>query len=99
MYKPSWEEAQAAAVAALYLDAGKSIPASLLTGKTTITGTSINVPTVELNPTWVTTANVESTVIKDGVINKYALCTGVRPTVKGHHLPTFAADCKTFGIK
>jgi D-xylose transport system substrate-binding protein len=99
VYKPSWEEAQAAAVAALYLDAGKSIPASLLTGKTAITGTSTMVPTVELTPTWVTTANIEKTVIKDTVINKYALCTGIRPTVKGHHLPTYAADCKTFGIK
>ena len=57
------------------------------------------VPTVELAPTWVTTANVESTVIKDGVINKYALCTSVRPTVKGSHLPTFAQDCAKYGIK
>jgi D-xylose transport system substrate-binding protein len=99
VYKPSWQEAQAAAIAALYLDAGKAIPASLLTGKTELTGTKIMVPTVELTPTWVTTANIESTVIKDGVINKYALCTAVRPTVKGHHLPTFAQDCKTYGVK
>ncbi len=99
VYKPSWQEAQAAAIAALYLDAGKTIPGSLLTGKTKLTGTSTLVPTVELGPTWVTTANIESTVIKDGVINKYALCTGVRPTVKGSHLPTYAQDCKTFGVK
>ena len=99
VYKPSWQEAQAAAIAALYLDAGKKIPASLLTGKTKLTGTKTTVPTVELTPTWVTTANIEKTVIKDGVINKFALCTGVRPTVKGHHLPTYAADCKTYGVK
>ncbi len=99
VYKPSWQEAQAAAIAALFLDAGKAIPASLLTGKTMLTGTKIMVPTVELAPTWVTTANVESTVIKDGVINKYALCTSVRPTVKGSHLPTFAQDCAKYGIK
>jgi D-xylose transport system substrate-binding protein len=99
VYKPSWQEAQAAAIAALYLDAGKKIPGSLLTGKTKLTGTSTLVPTVELGPTWVTSANIESTVIKDGVINKFALCTGVRPTVKGSHLPTYAQDCKTYGVK
>jgi D-xylose transport system substrate-binding protein len=99
VYKPSWQEAQAAAIAALFLDAGHAIPGSLLTGKTELTGTKTMVPTVELAPTWVTTANIETTVIKDGVINKYALCTSVRPTVKGHHLPTFASDCKTYGVK
>ena len=99
VYKPSWQEAQAAAIAALYLDAGKAIPGSLLTGKTELTGTKTMVPTVELSPTWVTTKNIEATVIKDGVINKYALCTSSHPTVKGHMLPSFASDCKTYGVK
>lgn len=99
VYKPSWLEAQAAAIAALYLDAGKKIPGSLLTGKTQLTGTKIMVPTVELTPTWVTTANIEQTVIQDGVINKYALCTNIRPTVKGAHLASYAQDCRSFGVK
>jgi D-xylose transport system substrate-binding protein len=99
VYKPSWLEAQAAAIAALYLDAGKTIPGSLLTGKTQLTGTKTMVPTVELSPTWVTTANIEQTVIQDGVINRYALCTNIRPTVKGSHLASYAQDCKSYGVK
>ena len=58
-----------------------------------------NVPSVLLTPTWVTAANVESTVIKDKVIKASDLCTSQSPTVAGSSQPTYAADCSTYGIK
>jgi hypothetical protein len=52
-----------------------------------------------LTATWVTAANVESTVIHDKVIDASALCTSTSPTVAGATEPTYAADCTTYGIK
>ena len=58
-----------------------------------------HVPSVLLTPTWVTAANVEKTVIKDKVIKASALCTTAAPKVQGLTQPSYAADCKMFGIK
>jgi D-xylose transport system substrate-binding protein len=86
-YKPIYEEAQATVALAMYLRAGKTPPAGLTNGTTTDTTDSRAVPSVLLTPEWVTPANMESTVIRDGFVPASQLCTG-----------TFAADCKTYGI-
>ena len=58
-----------------------------------------NVASVLLTPSWVTASTIEMTVIHDKVITAKALCTNVAPTVHGQKVPTFKADCKTYGIK
>src|SRR5215470_14443426 len=62
VYKQIYLEAQAAAVA-MYVRASATPPASLLNGKTLDVQTKTQVPSVLLTPTWVTTANMNSTVI------------------------------------
>ncbi|MBW4030769.1 MAG: sugar ABC transporter substrate-binding protein [Acidobacteria bacterium] len=103
VYKPIWLEAQAAAALAIYLRAGIKVPAGLANGTATDTSATIaslkRVPAVLLTPTWVTAAMVQKTVIKDKVISAKALCTAQTPTVAGSTQPSFAADCKTYGIK
>jgi D-xylose transport system substrate-binding protein len=103
VYKPIWLEAQAAASLAIYLRAGIKPPAGLVNGSSTDSGATINslkkVPSVLLTATWVTPANVESTVVHDKVIAASALCTSTSPTVAGSSQPTYAADCTTYGIK
>ena len=100
VYKPIWLEAQAAATLAFYLAAGQTPPAGLINGTTADTGAkpSVNVPSVLLTPSWVTANLIQSTVIKDNVINAVALCTSQRPTVKGYTAPTYASLCKTYGV-
>jgi D-xylose transport system substrate-binding protein len=99
VYKPIWQEAQAAASLALYLRAGKTPPAALVNGSTTDPSDSRAVPSVLLTASWVTAAKIQSTVIANGVISAVALCTKVKPTVKGDtKLATYAADCKKFKI-
>jgi hypothetical protein len=52
-----------------------------------------------LQATWDTAPLIQSTVIANGVINAVALCTNVKPAVKGDAgLPTYAADCKKYKI-
>jgi D-xylose transport system substrate-binding protein len=103
VYKPIWQEAQAAAALAIYLRANVKPPKGLVNGTSTDSGATINslkkVPSVLLTPEWVTASQVEKTVIHDKVIKASALCTSQSPTVKGATPPTFAADCTTFGIK
>ncbi|MDH2903193.1 MAG: substrate-binding domain-containing protein [Actinomycetota bacterium] len=103
VYKPIWLEAQAAAALAIYLRAGMKPPAGLANGTTPDSGATIaslkHVPSVLLTPTWVTASTVEKTVIKDKVIKASALCTNAAPKVQGMTLPSYAADCKTYGIK
>jgi D-xylose transport system substrate-binding protein len=72
VYKPIYLEAQGAAAVALYLRAGKTPPSSLVNG-TTQDG-SASVPSVLLTPTWVTTDNMASTVVKDGAVKTSDLC-------------------------
>ena len=86
-YKPIYLEAEAASALALYLRPGKTPPSSLANGKSTDTVTNTSVPSVLLTPTWVTTKNMNSTVIKDQFVPASQLCAG-----------SFAADCQTAGI-
>jgi D-xylose transport system substrate-binding protein len=87
VYKPIYLEAQAAVALALYLRAGARPPAALVNGKTKDTTASVNVPSVLLTPKWVTTSNMNSTVIKDNFVPASQLCAG-----------QYAADCTSAGI-
>jgi D-xylose transport system substrate-binding protein len=89
-YKPIYLEAEGAAALAMYLRAGKTPPASLVNGTAQDTKASppAAVPSVLLTPKWVTTANMESTVVADQAVKVAQLCVG-----------TYVALCKTFGIK
>ncbi|SIT11852.1 sugar ABC transporter substrate-binding protein [Alicyclobacillus vulcanalis] len=64
VYKPIYEEADAAAQLAYDIITGKKPPASLVNG--TVNNGKVNVPSVLLQPIVVTKANIQSTVIKDG---------------------------------
>jgi D-xylose transport system substrate-binding protein len=87
VYKPIFLEAQAAAALAMYVRAGVTPPAGLLNGKTVDPQTKTQVASVLLTPTWVTTANMNSTVIADKFVPASQLCTG-----------KFSAECKAAGI-
>ncbi len=89
VYKPIYEEAQAAVAIALYLRAGMTPPAALVNGKTKDTTANKQVPSVLLTPEWVTPANMDSTVIADGFVRASQLCSPPYST---------AAECKTAGI-
>lgn len=99
VYKPVWQEAQAAVALALYLRAGQTPPAALVNGKTTDSVGKRSVSSVLLTATWVTKSNIESTVVANGVISTVALCTSQKPTAKGQNLPSYNADCAADGIK
>jgi D-xylose transport system substrate-binding protein len=99
VYKPVWQEAQAAAALAIYLRAGKTPPAALVNGSTVDPSTKRAVPSVLLKATWDTATKIQSTVIANGVINAVSLCTNARPKVAGDSkIPTYKADCKKFKI-
>lgn len=87
VYKPIYLEAQAAVALAIYLRAGKTAPDSLLNAKTVDPTTHVSVPSSLLVPEWVTTANMNDTVIKDNFVPAAQLCSG-----------KYAADCKAAGI-
>jgi D-xylose transport system substrate-binding protein len=87
VYKAIYKEAQAAASLAVYLRAGKTPPSSLLNGTTTDINEKKAVPSVLLQPQWVTTKNMNSTVIKDKFVPTQQLCAG-----------SYAAACKKAGI-
>jgi D-xylose transport system substrate-binding protein len=87
VYKPIYLEAQAAVALALYLRAGAKPPASLVNGKTEDTTAKVSVPSVLMVPEWVTTKNMNSTVIKDNFVPASQLCAG-----------KYAADCSAAGI-
>jgi D-xylose transport system substrate-binding protein len=86
VYKPIYQEAQAAAALALYLRANTKPPAALVNGKTN--NQTTNVPSALLIPINVDTKNMESTVVKDGFVSAADLCTG-----------SVAAACTAAGIK
>ena len=99
VYKPIWQEAQAAAALALYLRAGKTPPTALVNGTTKDPSMARNVPSVLLKATWVTAPKIQGTVIANGVINAVALCTNSRPAVaRDNKIPTYKAECKKFKI-
>jgi D-xylose transport system substrate-binding protein len=87
VYKPIYEEAQAAAALAIFVRDGVTPPTSLVNGSTPDTTAKVSVPSVLLKPEWVTTANMNSTVIADKFVPASQLCAG-----------SFAADCKAAGI-
>jgi D-xylose transport system substrate-binding protein len=74
VYKPIYLEAQGAAAVAVYLRAGQTPPAALANGTTQDTTANASVPSVLLTPIWVTTQNMESTVIKDGAQKASDVC-------------------------
>jgi D-xylose transport system substrate-binding protein len=87
VYKPIYLEAQAAVALAMYLRAGKTPPSALVNGATQDTQASVSVPSVLLTPEWVTTSNMNSTVIADQFVPAQQLCVG-----------SYAAACKAAGI-
>jgi len=74
VYKPIYLEAQAAAAIALYLRANQTPPSGLVNATTKDTSNNSEVKSSYLTPTWVTTANVEQTVVKDGAVKVTDIC-------------------------
>jgi D-xylose transport system substrate-binding protein len=87
VYKPIYVEAQAAAAVALYLRAGKPVPAGLANGSIQDTTAKVAVKSVLLRPEWVTPTNVQSTVVKDQFVPAAQICAG-----------SYATDCSKYGI-
>jgi len=87
VYKPIYLEAQAAVALAMYLRAGKTPPSGLVNGQTPDSTTNTQVKSVLLTPEWVTTSNMNATVIADQFVPAQQLCVG-----------SFAAACKAAGI-
>jgi D-xylose transport system substrate-binding protein len=87
VYKPIYLEAQGAAAVALYLRAGQTPPSALANGTTQDATANTAVPSVLLTPIWVTTKNMESTVIKDAAQKVSDVC-----------IAAVAAACTAAGI-
>jgi len=87
VYKPIYEEAQAAAALALYVRAGQTPPTTLVNGSTQDTTANVSVPSVLLNPEWVTPTTVEKTIVADQFVPASEICAG------GYY-----ADCKRYKI-
>ena len=87
-YKPIYLEAQAAAALALYLRAGETPPSGLVNATTRDTQANTDVKSVYLTPTWVTTQNLASTVVKDGAVKATDIC-----------VPETQSACTAAGIK
>jgi D-xylose transport system substrate-binding protein len=87
VYKPIYLEAEAAAALAMFVRAHQTPPAALVNATTQDTKASVSVPSVYLTPKWVTTANMESTVIADQFVKVAQLCVGI-----------YATLCKTYAI-
>jgi D-xylose transport system substrate-binding protein len=82
VYKAVYKEAQDAVSLATILLAGDKPPAGLLNGTTTDPAdSSITEPASLLTPVWVTKANMETTVVKDGFDTATAICTIAGATV------------------
>jgi D-xylose transport system substrate-binding protein len=76
VYKPVYKEAEDAVSVATILLAGDKVPAALLNGTTTDPAdSSVTEPASLLGATWVTKANMESTVVHDGFDTATAICT------------------------
>ncbi|MDQ1427605.1 MAG: D-xylose transport system substrate-binding protein [Acidimicrobiaceae bacterium] len=74
VYKAIYLEAQGAASVALYLRAGMTPPSGLTNGTTKDPTANTDVPSVLLTPTWVTSQNMATTVVKDGAVKASDLC-------------------------
>jgi D-xylose transport system substrate-binding protein len=88
VYKPIYLEAQAAAAIALYMRAKETPPTSLVNATTKDTSNNSDVKSSYQTPTWVTKANMASTVVKDGAAKPSDLC-----------VPEVASACKAAGIQ
>jgi D-xylose transport system substrate-binding protein len=88
VYKPIYLEAEAAVMLATYLRAGQDAPVALVNGDTTDPTSGVVEPSVLLRPYWVNAANMETTVIKDGLVSATDLCAVVG-----------ASLCSQYGIK
>jgi len=86
VYKPIYQEAQAAAALALYLRANKKPPAALVNGSTDNKKTKV--ASALLTPVNVTTDNMQSTVVKDKFVSASDLCSG-----------SLASACTAAGIQ
>ena len=87
-YKPIYLEAQAAAAVAMFVRAGQTPPAALVNGSTNNPNNhNTPMPSVLLKPEWVTTANMNATVIKDNFVPAKQLCTSA-----------YKAECQAAGI-
>jgi D-xylose transport system substrate-binding protein len=76
VYKPVYKEAEDAVAMATILLAGDTPPASLMNAKTVDPAdSSVTEPASLLGATWVTKANMESTVVADGFDTASAICT------------------------
>jgi D-xylose transport system substrate-binding protein len=87
VYKPIYLEAQAAAALAMYARAGVTPPTSLINASTKDTQANVSVASALLTPTWVTTKNMNSTVIADKFVPASQLCAG-----------KYAKPCSAAGI-
>jgi D-xylose transport system substrate-binding protein len=76
VYKPIYAEAQAAAALALFLRAGITPPPSLVNATTKDTTLGKDIKSVYTKPVWVTTDNMNATVVKDGAVKTSDLCSG-----------------------
>jgi D-xylose transport system substrate-binding protein len=88
VYKPIYREAQSAIALAMYLRAGITPPAALVSGSVKDIRTGTLVPSILVTPIWVTTANMESTVVRDNFVPASQICQG-----------SFAADCSKYRIR
>jgi D-xylose transport system substrate-binding protein len=76
VYKAVYKEAQDAVTMATILLAGKTPPPALLNAKTVDPADStVTEPASLLTPVWVTEANMESTVVKDGFDSASSICS------------------------
>ena len=82
-----YREAEASVALALYLRAGVKPPSTLINGKTRDTTANVSVPSVLETPKWVTTANMNSLVVKQNFVPASQLCAG-----------QYVADCTAAGI-
>jgi D-xylose transport system substrate-binding protein len=88
VYKPVYEEAQAAVAIALYLRAKLTPPSTLVNAETMDSEIGKNIKSVYTVPTWVTTANMASTVVKDKAVPVSTICAGA----------TLQTACQSAGI-
>ena len=89
VYKPIYLEAQAAVALAMY-HAGRchASASRWSTARRPTPQESVSVPSVLLTPEWVTTKNMDATVVKDNFVPVYSLCAGA-----------YAADCRELGSR
>ncbi len=88
VYKPVYLEAGAAVALALYLRAGEKPPSNLINGTTEDTVEHVAVKSILMAPEWVTTKNMNSTIVKDKFVPVAQLCAA-----------PYRADCIAAGIK